>query len=293
MSMIEAALIQFSESEAAIATVQEYGELTVAVDGIGKVSEARKQVKRLRIDVEKRRKELNEGALKYQRAINEEAKRLTSLISPIEVKLQAEEDNYEEVKRREREAKEADKRAELNRRLNLLGLAGVVVTDIGAVESMDDVSFQFHLQSESRKAEESKRAADEARRQAAEMIEKQRREAAELAVKVAEEKAAMEAERAELRRQQEEIRQAKEAERMKEEQRLAAIAAEQERAAEKAREEAAKPDLEKLEAVLSSMSYSGGKAIETAGNPWWSTELNGRFDTFSRSIASYVRHGKR
>ena len=71
MSMIQQALAEFDESRAMIATVKEYGKFTLAVDGIGKVEEAHKQVKRLRIDITKRGKELRDGATKYSRALLE------------------------------------------------------------------------------------------------------------------------------------------------------------------------------------------------------------------------------
>lgn len=291
MSMIETALAHFREPEAAIASVQEYGTLTVAVDGIGKVSEARKQVKRLRIDIEKRRKELNEGALTYQRTVNAEAKRLTALVEPIESKLSAEEDNYEEAKRKEREAKEAENRAVLTARLNRLGQAGVAVTDVAAVEAMDDASFEFFLLSESRKAEERRQEAERQRLEAEEFAAQQRREREELAAKMAAERAAIEAERAELRRQQEEMQKAQEAKRREEEQRMREAAEAQRKAAEEAREAAAKPELEKLGRVLAAMAKAAGEETEALGRPWWVSQLGTQFQTLSQSMASYVKNG--
>lgn len=291
MSMIETALAHFREPEAAIASVQEYGTFTVAVDGIGKVSEARKQVKRLRIDIEKRRKELNEGALTYQRTVNAEAKRLTALVEPIESKLSAEEDNYEEQKRREREAKEAEKRAALTARLNRLGQSGVAVTDVAAVEAMDDASFEFFLLSESRKAEERRQEADRQRLEAEEFLAQQRREREELAAKMAAERAQIEAERAELRRQQEEIRQSQEAKRREEEQRMREAAEVERKAAEEAREAAAKPELEKLEMVLQAMRVAGVGKCHELGATGWPYRLGRLFDVLSTDMRDHIRNG--
>ena len=291
MSMIETALAHFREPEAAIASVQEYGTLTVAVDGIGKVSEARKQLKRLRIDIEKRRKELNEGALTYQRTVNAEANRLKALVEPIESKLSAEEDNYEEGKRKEREAKEAEKRAALTARLNRLGQSGVAVTDVAAVEAMDDASFEFFVLSESRKAEEARQAAEAARREAEEFAAQQRREREELAAKMAAERAQIEAERAELRRQQEEMQREQMAKRLEEERKLREAAEAERKAAEEAREAAAKPELEKLEIVLQSMSAAGVAMCTELDRPWWGIQLGTMFDALSAGMRSYVRNG--
>jgi len=291
MSMIETALAHFREPEAAIASVQEYGELTVAVDGIGKVSEARKQVKRLRIDIEKRREELVEDAVKHQRAINAEAKRLTALIKPIEGKLQAEEDNYEEGERKKREAKEAEKRAALTARLNRLGQSGVAVTDVAAVEAMDDASFEFFLLSESRKAEERRQEAERQRLEAEEFAAQQRREREELAAKMAAERAAIEAERAELRRQQEEMQREQMAKRLEEERKLAKAAEAQRKAAEEAREAAAKPELEKLGRVLAAMAKAAGEETESLGRPWWVTQLGTQFQALSQAMVSCVKNG--
>jgi len=55
------------------------------------VSTARKHVKSLRIQVDKRRKELTEDALRHQQKINSEAKRITGLLDPIETHLHSQE----------------------------------------------------------------------------------------------------------------------------------------------------------------------------------------------------------
>lgn len=59
--------------------------------GQKKVHEARMVVKTKRIEVEKKRKELKEDALRYGQAIDKEANRIKGLIEPIETHLEAEE----------------------------------------------------------------------------------------------------------------------------------------------------------------------------------------------------------
>jgi hypothetical protein len=64
-----------------------------------------KLVKGLRTGVETKRKELKEFPLKYGRAVDAEAKRITELLTPIESHLKAQVDKYEKA---EEEAKKAD-----------------------------------------------------------------------------------------------------------------------------------------------------------------------------------------
>lgn len=258
MSMIESALAQFDESAQAIAGVKEYAAFTVAVDGIGKVTEARKQIKRLRIEIEKRRKELNEGALTYQRAINAEANRLKSEIEPIEEKLEAEEKAYEAEREAEKKAKERIKQMRLQQRLNDLGHAGVVVTDVAAVEAMDDTEFRFFLMRESSKAE-------------------QRRKEEEQAAKLA----AVEAEKKELQRQQAEARR-------QEDERRAAEAKAQQEAERKAREAALAPEREKAIAFTKSLHDCAQAGLMSLGNPYWAEEAMVRVRNACKLIVDAV-----
>jgi hypothetical protein len=70
------------------------------------VKEARLVVKRYRIDIDKRRKELNADALEYQRRINGEAKRITTQLEPIEAHLENEEKRVDEELERIKREKE-------------------------------------------------------------------------------------------------------------------------------------------------------------------------------------------
>lgn len=80
-------------------------------EGYQSVRVARLTMRNYRIDVEKRRKELTEDALKYQRAVNNEAKRITTMLEPIEQYLIEKEQHYnEENERIKREKEEAEAR---------------------------------------------------------------------------------------------------------------------------------------------------------------------------------------
>lgn len=222
-TMTEQAVDALASFEPMIDMVLSYADLTVAEDGIGKVEEAHKAVKRLRVDLDKKRKELNEGALSYQRTVNATAKRLTEKISTVESRLEAQRENHEAEKLKEKQAKEAAKAAVMNERVARLSGAGIVVSDLAALGAMANDEFEFYLAKEYRVAGEAKAEADrlealrqeEMKRQAeelrvrAEEIERQRladeAAMAEERAKQAKEREAMEADRAEMRRQQEEI----------------------------------------------------------------------------------------
>jgi hypothetical protein len=303
--MTEQAVDALASFEPMIEMLLSYADLTVADDGIGKVEEAHKAVKRLRVDLDKKRKELNEGALSYQRTVNATAKSLTEKIGAVESRLSAERENYDAEKLREKLAKEAAKAATLNERVARLSGAGIVVSDLAALGSMANDEFEFFFAKESRVAAEAKAEADrleslrqeEIRRQAeelrvrAEEIERQRladeavmveerarlkaeREDAE--VKQAEERKAMEADRAEMRRQQEEIakQQAElraKAEAEAAEKRRLEKEAEEARKAEAlaARLESLKPEIEKAENLAQSMITDAQDSLIRLGNPAW------------------------
>jgi chromosome segregation ATPase len=295
-SLTEQALIALQSFEPMVDQVLSYANLTVAEDGIGKVEEAHKAVKRLRIDLDKKRKELNEGALSYQRTVNATAKTLTERISKVESRLEGERETYEEAKRKEKAAKDAEKAAVLNERVKRLTEAGVVVSDLAAVGAMDATDFEFYFARESRIAEEAKA---ELKRQTEELqirqeelrIQRQQQDAERAAEieKIRMEREAMEAERAEMRRQQEDINRHNEELRAKAE----AEAAEkrrQEREAEEARKLAlAAPELEKLEVVLNAIRDAAGKAVVDCGEPAWCVHLDEALNRLAIDMRLVVR----
>lgn len=299
-TMTEQAVDALASFEPMIEMVIEYGNLTVAEDGIGKVEEAHKAVKRLRVELDKKRKELNEGALHYQRTVNATAKTLTERISAVESRLEAQRENYESEKLKEKQAKEAAKAAVLNERVSRLSSAGVAVTDLAALSSMAGDEFEFFFAKESRVAAEAKAEAEqiEALRQ-----EEMRRQAEELRIRAAEierqrladeavlraERESIEADRAEMRRQQEELQKHQAELRAKAE----AEAAEKrrlEREAEQARKEAAAaPELEKLNSVLQAMAVAAdGKATEL-GDLWWLPLLSTEFLVFCEQMRKSLK----
>jgi hypothetical protein len=155
-SMTEQAVDALASFEPMIEMLLSYADLTVADDGIGKVEEAHKAVRRLRVDLDKKRKELNEGALSYQRTVNATAKSLTEKIGAVESRLSAERENYDAGKLREKQAKEAAKAAVLNERVQRLTSAGVIITDLAALGSMANDEFEFFFAKESRIVAEAK-----------------------------------------------------------------------------------------------------------------------------------------
>jgi len=305
MSMITQALAEFDEPKQAIAMVKSYGTLTLADDGIGKVEQAHKQVKRLRIDIDSRRKSLNEGALTYQRTINAEAKRLTEEIEPIETALSSQRKIHDEILLKEQQEKHAAKRKVLTDRIERLAQAGCIAGDVAAIEQMSDDEFQLHFLSEQRKAEMI-REEQEAARKAAEDIEIERlaeikRQSEEIRIRqaeLAEERKAMAAEReamlhqqqverraieqqqAEVKRQQQEIqreaeRKAEEerqqvlAERRAEDARLAKIAAEQKEVARLARLEALKPEIQQAAMFANRLAEMSAAVLVSMEKPVW------------------------
>lgn len=89
------------------------------------VRAARLDVKNKRIEVEKRRKEITEDALYFQRAINQEAKRITALLEPIENTLNEMESKYEAEKEAIKKEKERLIEEEYKERYNALLLEGM------------------------------------------------------------------------------------------------------------------------------------------------------------------------
>ena len=96
-------LARFSPTDTAIATLaKEYLPLHIAdvndTHGYTLVHRARMDIKAKRVSVEKVRKDLKADALDYGRKVDAEAKRLTTLLEPIELHLESEETSYEAAK---------------------------------------------------------------------------------------------------------------------------------------------------------------------------------------------------
>lgn len=77
-------------------------------EGYEKVKELLKTAVSKRQEVESKRKELNEDALKWQRTVNAEAKRITALLEPSETHLRTQKDFYDSEKERIKKQKELE-----------------------------------------------------------------------------------------------------------------------------------------------------------------------------------------
>src|SRR3972149_8395159 len=102
---IQSELKKFDVADAVIAQWnKDYMTLTVSglddKDGYKAVKEARITVKGKRVEVEKKRKELKEDSLRFGKAVDAEAKRITGLLEPIELQLSKQEDDYDAEKER-------------------------------------------------------------------------------------------------------------------------------------------------------------------------------------------------
>jgi len=232
-------------------------------EGQATVREARLDVKRHRVAVEHKRKELKADALEYGRKVDSAAKLLTGKLTEIESHLIAEEAAVkEEIDRIAREEK--DRRAAVLRdRMERLLAVECMVSPV-AIEAMSDEQFETSLAgaTECYREKLAEREAEQRRREAEEAERKREAEEAEQARRVEEERLAaerkkLEAEKAELeaeKRLAEEAlrevkrREAAEAERKALEERQK-HEAEEERRRQK-RLEAMRPDLERLGQVL-------------------------------------------
>jgi len=280
------ALAAFSEPQQALAACRSYKELTVEKDGITKVTASRVAVKKLRVSIDKRRKEQNQAALDHQRAVNSFAQKLIADVSEIEDYLGSQEDAYEAEKRAKLESIEAEKTRKLMDRVRRLEAAGVDSSDVESIRTMTDFQFGVHFETESRAAAErrEKDAADqriaeqrqrelqeERDRIALEQAEENRRQAEELRIREAElaaERMRMEDEQAEMRRQQQEIRQRQDVERFAKEQRERNAREAAELAAKLARLEALKPEIEKAETFLNELETWSDNYLTEVRAPW-------------------------
>jgi len=322
LTMTQRAVEELSTFNDLIATVIPYGELTVAEDGIGKVEEAHKAVKRLHADIEKKREELKEDSLKYGRTVDSIATQLKSKVKEVEAKLKAERDAHDAVEKAEKAAKEAAKQAAKQARINEMVANGIAIDWVAA--EMPDEDWMFWFANAKRQAA----AIAEEKRIAEEFEAKQRKEREELAAKLqaeheaetkrqaeelciraaeierqrladeavlAEQRKAMEAEREALRQQQEELRKAELA-RQAEAERLAAIerqAAEakakaEREAAQAARLEALKPEIEKAQGFAECLVTDAMDSLQRLGNPAWGDDAMHIIRNCGSSIVALV-----
>jgi len=142
------------------------------------VHSARMTVKGKRVEVEKRRKELKADALAYGKLVDTEAKRITGKLEPIESHLDAEERKVTDEQKRIKEIADRLEREMIDRRMESLLSFGVNLPFF-EVAAMDDGTFEMILTDAHVKYEaEQKRLAEEeaARKAESERLEKVRKE---------------------------------------------------------------------------------------------------------------------
>ena len=178
LTMTQRAVQELSTFNGLIETVLPYGELTVAEDGIGKVEEAHKAVKKLHAAIETKREDLKRAAIDYGKTVDSIATQLKSKVKEVEAKLKAERDAYDAIEKAEKAKKEAEKVAKKQNRVNEMVAAGIPIDWVAA--EMPDEEWMWWFS----KAKKAAAAIAEEKRIAEEFEAKQRKEREELAAKL-------------------------------------------------------------------------------------------------------------
>lgn len=202
----------FKVADAQIAILdQEYRALTCAANdkaAFEVVHTARMNVKDLRVQVDKTRKNLVSDAVEWQRTVNAEAKRITGKLEPIEDHLEKQEAIYTAEQDRIKAERQKEAQARVQVRIDALAAVGVTA-NLAEIALMPDEAFQRYLALETdsfarvqaEKAEnEAKAAAAEAERVARMKAEEARLEA--IRKEQAEAQAKLDAQAATLKAQQ-------------------------------------------------------------------------------------------
>lgn len=151
---METQIVKYNITDTAIAEMKQ-NFLSLKINGIEDttgylvVKSARIEVKGLRIDIEKTRKELKEESLKYGRLVDTEAKRITEQLSSIENYLQSQEKAVDDEKNRIKEEKEQARKKITSDRISGLMKLGVDFNSLDLVhmEKMSDDEYRVHLMS--------------------------------------------------------------------------------------------------------------------------------------------------
>lgn len=181
-------------------------------EGYEKVREARLFIKGRRVEVEKTSKLLKADALTFQRAVNEEEKRIIALLDPIEEHLYHQEANFEAEKQRIKEEKERQEQQRFNQRNSLLLTNGCAfngdsysIADLSIMQSdiryISDEAFDGFLDKvkvEHEKELEAKSEAERLQREETERLKAEREELEKM-------RAEQEKQRQEIQRQKDEI----------------------------------------------------------------------------------------
>lgn len=149
MTTAELPLVKYSVADAEIQKLSEsYMALTIADEndknGFDLVHAARMDVRGKRIAVESKRKELKAGALEYGRAVDGEAKRLTALLEPIEAHLEKQETVVTAEAERKKAEKKAAEGAKLQARITSLQELGAGI-NFAEIQAMTDDQYQMAM----------------------------------------------------------------------------------------------------------------------------------------------------
>jgi hypothetical protein len=212
-------------------------------DGLKKVHDARMVVKGLRVDVQKREKELKAEALAWNRKVGADAKSIYVKLEPIETHLKTEEDSVKKALEEIEKKKEQEREAAVKMRMDRLIAVGVSMayTDVATMEDEEFEIFMCKAEDDYRQKKEAEEAA------AKELAEKEAfiKEAEEAAAKeLAEKKAAFEAKLKEVEEREAKAKALEDEIRLKKEAEEKALREEAE-AKLKAEEEAAAEELKK------------------------------------------------
>lgn len=144
-------------------------------EGYKAVREARLTVKEKRVGVEKRRKELKEDSLKFGKAVDTEARRITALLEPIESHLEAQEGWWDAEKERLKQEAIKQEQEKLQARVDALRQYNCSIP-VAALQVMDDTDFEWTLESVKAEYEaaEQVRIAAEKEKQEVERVEAER-----------------------------------------------------------------------------------------------------------------------
>jgi fused signal recognition particle receptor len=179
IQVINQELKKFNVTDAAIAEMKsKYMPLTInGIEdkaGYATVKEGRQFMKGLRVNVDKKRKELNEGALTFQRAINAEAKRITADLEPIEEHLLAQEKAIDDERECLRVEAEQKRQEALQARIDAFAAVNKRV-EVASLFNMTEEAFQEGLAAATAEYEVEQAALKEAeeKRLEAEKIERE------------------------------------------------------------------------------------------------------------------------
>ncbi len=190
--MNKEALKKFNPTEAKLKALKvEYSALVIEdiydLKGYNAVDNARKDLKRHRVDIQKFGKGLREEAIARQKAILAEEKKLVALIEPLELELKQKQDEIDHAKEIERRKKKLPERKER--------LEAIEVTDSidQALLEMDDATFdEFYNEEHAKHLEQKEAEAERKREEEKAKLDAEKAELEAGKTKLAEEKAQIE-----------------------------------------------------------------------------------------------------